>query len=108
VKCEDANVNGFKSLHFITFSDVGGLNRMRWEMLQGAECEMLRCKYERLQTINLQNLNYGTITVVECGKEHFDKCYIFLSVIYYDTNVNGCKTLNFGSVTDGGFWIVTC
>ena len=40
VKCEDAKVNGCKSLHFITFSSMGGLKGMRWEILYIAECEM--------------------------------------------------------------------
>jgi len=42
------------------------------------------------------------------GKEGVEKCCIVLSVKCEDANVNGCKILNFCTVTDGGGWKGTC
>ena len=44
----------------------------------------------------------------EGGKEHDEKCCIVLCVKCLDANVNGCKTLNFGTVTAGGGWKGMC
>jgi len=38
----------------------------------------------------------------EIRKERVEKCCIVLSEKCYDGNVNGCKTLNFGTVTNRG------
>jgi len=41
-------------------------------------------------------------------KEGVEKCYIVLSEKCEDAIVKGCKTLNFGSFTDGGGCKGTC
>jgi len=38
----------------------------------------------------------------EGGKERVEICCVVLSVKCEDANVNGFKTLNFGTFTDGG------
>ena len=44
----------------------------------------------------------------EGGKECVEKCCVVLIVKCEDANGNGCKTLNFATLTDGGGWEGMC
>ena len=49
MKCENANVNVWKTLNFGTVTDGERWKGMCCEMLHSAECELLRCKCKWLQ-----------------------------------------------------------